>query len=307
MSKILQDIKKNFQGLAVIVVFILGCLLLFFAGKMVYKVIFKKDIRIEYYQNRLSAEVKRINTVVESAQKTPQDLAYILEFHEANIDEMNILLESVLFNNEELYGSCIAFEPYRLEKDSLYNSCYAYRENDVVKYTNLNGEKYNYFYKDWYLIPKTLKKPVWSEPYYDEGGGNSLMSTYSVPFYKLNGNKETFNGIVTVDVSVDWLTDFVKSVGRTLSGYPILVSENGTIISAFNKELIFHETIFTLAEENNLPILRQIGRALQHGKRGYIAIDKPIKGKKWYAFYCPVPANKWGLIILVPESELYDD
>ena len=52
-------------------------------------------------------------------------------------------------------------------------------------FSNLNGDEYNYFYKDWYLIPKTLNQPVWSEPYFDIGGGNLLMSTYSVPIYKL--------------------------------------------------------------------------------------------------------------------------
>ncbi len=32
-----------------------------------------------------------------------------------------------------------------------------------------------------------LKTPVWSEPYFDEGAGNILMATYSVPFFQRDG------------------------------------------------------------------------------------------------------------------------
>ena len=292
--------------MVVIISIILGCLFLFFAGKLGYKLIFKKNIKIEYYHNRLSAEIKRINTVIESAQKTPQDLAYILEFHNAANAELRILLQSVMFNNTELYGCAIAFEPFKHNKDSLYDAPYVYRNGDSLVFTNLNGPEYNYIYKDWYLIPKTLMKPTWSEPYYDEGGGNSLMSTYSVPFFKFDGAKEKFYGIVTVDVSIEWLANAVESIGKVLNGRAILISENGTILSAPDKNMIFKETIFTLATENKLPILREIGRDLQQGKSGVKEIEGFENQKRWFAFYSSVPANKWGLILLLPENELLE-
>ncbi|MDD4922142.1 MAG: hypothetical protein PHS30_06650 [Bacteroidales bacterium] len=303
MSSI-ENIKTGFWGMVIIILFILGGIILYFAGKLAYKEIFKRNIRIEYFQDRLSAEGKRMNAVIVSAQKTPQDLAYILEFHETDDSETNILLKSVLFNNEELYGCCIAYEPYQHKKDSLYDAPYVYRSADTLVFTNLNDPNYNYLYKDWYLIPKTLMKPTWSEPYYDEGGGNLLMSTYSVPLFKFDGSKDLFYGIVTVDVSIEWLTNAVQSIGRVLNGYAILISENGTILSAPNKDLIFHETIFTLAAEKNLPVLREIGRDLQQGKSGNRAIEKKMMKNYWHAFYSPIPANKWGLIILIPDHEL---
>ena len=300
-----KDIKKGFQGIAIILSFILACIILFYAGKLAYKEIFRKNIKIEEIQDHLSAEVKMINTIIKSIQSTPQDLAYILEFHDIDKNEIKILLESVLFNNEELYGSAIAFEPYKFRKDSLYNSFYVYKKNDSIIFTDLNGPKYNYFYKDWYIIPRTLNKPVWSEPYYDDGGGNQIMSTYSVPFYKFNKNKELFHGIVTVDVSVEWLTKAVQSMGEILYGYPMLISENGTIISAPEKNSIFHETIFTIAAERKLPVLREIGRDLQKGKSGYKILYNYENNEDWYVFYSPVESNKWGLLILLPESKFF--
>lgn len=299
-----KNIKAGALGVIIVLLSILGCFILFFAGKMAYKEIFRKNIRIEYHKDRLAAEVKRINTIMESAQKTPQDLAYILEFHNAGLDEMNILMKSVLFNNEELFGGAIAYEPYTFNKDSLYFSPYVFRSADTLIATNLNDPDYNYFYKDWYLIPKTLGKPVWSEPYFDEGGGNMLMSTYSVPFYKFDGNKELFQGIVTVDVSVEWLKHAVESIGTVIKGHAILMSENGTIIAAPDKNWVYNETIFSLASEMNLPVLREIGQDLQKGMSGVKEITVFHNSRKWMAFYSSVKANKWGMILLIPENQL---
>lgn len=303
MSSI-KDIKANSLRIIIIVLSIFGCYILFFAGEMAYKEIFRKNIRIEYHKERLAAEVKRINTIMESAQKTPQDLAYILEFHDAGLDEMNILMKSVLFNNEELFGGAIAYEPYTFNKDSLYFSPYVFRSADTIVNTNLNDPDYNYFYKDWYLIPKTLGKPVWSEPYFDEGGGNMLMSTYSVPFYKFDGNKEIFQGIVTVDVSIEWLKNAVESIGKVMRGHAILISENGTIISAPVINWVYNETIFSLASEMNLPVLREIGKDLQKGVSGVKEISVFRNSRDWMVFYSSVKANKWGMILLIPESQL---
>lgn len=307
MSDLTKYIKTKFLGLIIVLLILSGCLLLVFLGKLGYKELFKTSIQVEYYQKRVTAEINRMNAVIEAVQKTPQDLAYILEFHDTSKDEVKILLESVLFNNPELYGSAIAFEPYSNHKDTLFDSRYMYRNVDQLVFTNLNDSSYNYFYRDWYLIPKTLNKAIWSEPYYDEGGGYFLMSTYSVPFYKFDGKDEKFYGIVTVDVSIEWLTRTVEAVGRTLNGKAYLISENGTILSAPNKDLIFHETLFTLAKELNLPVLRKIGRELQHGKSGHIKLEKVINNEQGYAFYAPIKANKWGLIILIPKSELFKE
>ncbi len=38
----------------------------------------------------------------------------------------------------------------------------------------LGGESYQYFYLDWYQIPRELGRPLWSEPYFDEGAGNII-------------------------------------------------------------------------------------------------------------------------------------
>jgi phosphoserine phosphatase RsbU/P len=296
------NLRMAFLGVVVIASTVLGIFLLYNAGELVYQWAFRKKIRIEYFAKRLSSEVRRMNTVIKSAQSTPDDLATIFEFHKTSEAEIKILLQSVLFNNDELYGCGVFFEPFKYDKDSLYYSAYTYRSNDSLAYVDLNGPEYNYFYKDWYLIPKTLNQPMWSEPYFDEGGGNKLMSTYSVPFHEFMSNEEKFIGVLGIDVSIDWLADAVGSVGSMLKSRAALISENGTILSAPNRDVIYNETIFSAADERNLPILREIGKELQQGKTGYkIGIEG---GQVIYIFYSVVPVTRWGYVLFVSEDEL---
>ena len=305
MTDTKNSLKTALLGMLIILFAIFGVYMLYYAGEKAYKEVFKKSIRTAYFRNRLAGEVKRMNTVINSAQYTPKDLATIFEFHDTSEPELKILLQSVLFNNEELFGCAVAFEPYTYHPDSLYYSSYVYRSGDSVAFTNLNGADYNYFYKDWYLIPKTLKKPTWSEPYYDGGGGSLMMSTYSVPFYKFTGSDEKFCGIVTIDVSIDWLTRAVTSIGKVLNARAFLLSENGTVLSAPDPEWIYNETIFTLAEEKKLPVLREIGRELQQGKSGFKKI-KVGEEQEWFLFYELIPASQWGLIMIISKNELLE-
>ena len=56
-----------------------------------------------------------------------------------------------------------------------------------IDYHVLGSQNYDYPCMDWYLIPQLLKQEYWSEPYYDEGGGNIIMSTYAKPLYNSDG------------------------------------------------------------------------------------------------------------------------
>lgn len=299
-----KDLLRVLLGVSIIAVLILGVNLIYHGGEMAYSALFKKKIRIEFFRERLISEVKRMNSVILAAQNTPKDFATIFEFHHTTEEEIKILIQSVLFNNEEICGCAVAFEPYSYNKDSVYFSMSAFTSHDSLKFSDLNGDEYNYFYKDWYLIPKTLNQPVWSEPFYDSSGDNMLISTYSVPIYQFVDRKEKFTGVVTIKVSIEWLADAVASVGRILQSKAALISENGTILAAPNRALIYNETIFTVAEQRHLPMLREIGREIRQGKSGF---KKGFDGDTfWYIFYSAVATNKWGMILFVSEDELME-
>ena len=62
---------------------------------------------------------------------------------------------------------------------------------------------------DWYLVPKLLGTPYWSEPYFDSGGANVVMTTYSLPLYDGEGN---LYAVFTADISLEWFAEKVNAI-----------------------------------------------------------------------------------------------
>lgn len=261
----------------------------------------------ENAQNLALSTVNRIDAVLNPVEKIPESLAYFLEI--ADPDEKDLLrhLKATIENNSVIYGGTVAFEPNAFNRDSLYYAPYYYKDSDEMKLTWLGGETYRYFYWDWYQVPAELKRPIWSEPYYDEGGGEILMSTYSVPFYSTVSGERKFMGIVTADISLAWLQEFVDQIEILQSGYGFLISKFGTVVTHPDQSKIMNETIFSMAEARDDSGLRNIGRRMIKGKSGFVQTSSLTDGKKSYMYYAPMRSSGWSLGVLFPEDELMAD
>ena len=204
MSKITFKISKPILYVIIVLVIAAAVFPVIELSRMYERYSWKKHTR-ELAQAKLIGEVNRIQKTILSIEQIPQNLAYVLEFSKPKKEHMNILLNAVVANNDEVFGTCIAFEPYSFDKDTLYYSPYLYKKDGKIVSVNPGDSSDHYFSKDWYLIPKTINKPVWIEPYFDEGegGGNIILATYSVPFYSYDGANETMKGIVSVDISLE--------------------------------------------------------------------------------------------------------
>jgi len=105
-----------------------------------------------------------------------------------------------LDENPDVFGAAFAFVPFEKESRIIEIAPYVYREDDTVVQKVLPA-KYNYTSTLWYIKPVQLREPVWSEPYYDEGGAGAdvLMTTYSVPVYNEDGK---LIGVLTGDLLI---------------------------------------------------------------------------------------------------------
>ena len=89
---------------------------------------------------------------------------------------------------------------------------------------------------------------MWSEPYFDTSGANMIISSYSVPIYLEKSGKRSFAGILTVDISLDWLQKQVSGIKVYQTGYAFMISKTGVLITHPMKDFIMNETIFSIAE-----------------------------------------------------------
>ncbi|MCP4716585.1 MAG: SpoIIE family protein phosphatase [Deltaproteobacteria bacterium] len=268
------------------------------------KEIILHDVR-ENARSLAHATARKIETILLPVEKVPLSLATALETFSIDSGVINGLLTKTIANNSEIFGTAIAFEPYGFDPQQYFFAPYCYRDNGQPTLSYLGSDDYRYFIMDWYLLPRELKRPVWSEPYYDEGGGNIIMSTYSVPFYRPVDGQRRIWGIATADVSLMWLEKIVGAVNICRTGYAFLISQNGVIVTHRDKNLIMRESLFSLAEASGDNALRRIGRDMVRGGEGFVPIADPVNGKRSWMYYAALPSAGWSLGVIFPEDELF--
>ncbi len=259
----------------------------------------------ESARNLAHDSVQRMETIFAGVGRIPTFLAFTLDESFPTGEELKEFLRDFLHAVPEVFGATVAFEPYAFDRRTRFFAPYYFKGKDGLNFTVLGSDDYDYFLVDWYLIPKELNRPMWSEPYFDEGGGNVLMTTLSVPFHR--GETKTFAGVVTADISLDWLKTLVARISVYNSGYAFLLSKNGVFVAHPEKRYLMRESIFSLAESMDSPTLREIGRAMVRGKEGFARLPEAFTGKPAWVYYAPVPSTGWSMGIIVPENELFAD
>lgn len=257
----------------------------------------------DHAHSELSNTIHQIDAVLRSVEIAVENTAWVVPLSLENPDDLYNITERILRTNEFIYGSAIAFEPNYYKSEGQYFSPYSYRgKNGNIRSRQLGTETYNYHYMDWYQIPKLLNKPYWSEPYYDDGGGNMMMTTYSKPLYDSNGK---LYAIITADLSLEWLTELVGGIKAFDRSYNLMVSRNASFIVHPNHDLILNETIYSSTYGVDDESLRKMQDDIVNCRAGEVLREQD--GLKFFVFYSPVETTQWTVAIVCAMSELYKD
>ena len=217
-------------------------------------------------------------------------------------DSLWVVNVRLVESNDVIAGSTIAFtENYFPKKGRLY-SPYAFRGLEKIDTTQLGTDTYDYLTKEWFVKPLEKGSGHWSEPYYDEGGGEMGMTTYSVP---VTDNKGKVAGVLTADVSLDWLTDQVVNIEGYPSAYSLMASGTGHLMVCPAPALVMNYTIQEIAKDMDDDAALGVANAMLAGEKGSRLIRD--KGKKEYVFYAPIDRAGWSMAIVVPYKEIYAD
>ena len=269
----------------------------------------QKTVRQEAIQGatrELENTVQRVNDILENVEITADNLEWLIY---RDLDKPEAMMEysrSVVLNNSFLNGCSISFEPYFYKSQGKYYSCYS-NNNGKAVYTQQEGnDKYQYFFLDWYLLPKLLRQPCWTEPYTDQEEEDALtmdskmMVSYCRP---LIGNDGNFVGSLSLDISLEWLSETISAVKPYPNSYSIMLGRGGTYLVHPDPDKLFYQTIFTQQLITPNLELWELGEDMLDWKEGVREIQ--LDGEKCYVFFRPMLATGWSVAIVCPESDIF--
>jgi len=216
-------------------------------------------------------------------------------------EEMYRITRMMLETNPAIVGTAIAFEPDYYPEQGRWFSPYSWRDGDTIRSKQLGTETYEYHDMEWYTMPKLLKHDYWSEPYRDVGGGEMTMTTYSYPLYDEKG---AFYGVVTADVSLDWLSGMMDSLNYYDDAYSFIIGRSGTFITYPDEKVVLNETVFTRAKAHGDPLLEEIGHNMVDGQSDMRRIRTGSFGSS-FIFYQPINRNGWSMAIICSSKEFF--
>ena len=251
--------------------------------------------------------IVQFENVLQPTELVPQTLVQAMENPKISDDEILHIARDFVLHDPVVFGTCLALEPYGYSPAMYWYAEYSFERKNRLITKNVGGPGYDYFKMDWYRLPKLLNKPVWTEPYYDEGGGDTLMCTYSTPIYRKVNGQRIFAGVLTMDVSLSSFARIVKSINIFKTGYGLLISRQGKIIAS-PRPGMNNQNIIDVAKAGQGAATQQAIREMIAGKSGFSSMDG-LESRKFPSFlsYAPVAKTGWSFGIIFPEAELYDD
>jgi len=245
------------------------------------------------------ATAREMEVIKRAVEKVVAQVVVSVKTQLPSVDTLYVFLEKTIEEHRELFGSAVLISR---PPGGSFAIPYVHREGERLIRKDLASGGYPYETFDWYQLPVELRAPVWTEPYFDEGGGNSLMVTYSAPILSDDGMR--CEGIVTGDLGLDWLSSTLLRLELGDGGVAFLLSRTGTIVSHPDPELIMRESIFSIAEEVGRPRARSVGQAMIRGETGFVEFRGFRDGRPYWLAYAPVPGTGWSLGAMFPQDQI---
>ena len=254
--------------------------------------------------NVSDAAASRIDAELRRVEEAPTGLADTLGRRDLDRDALESALCNLVVANPTVFGAAAAFEPGAFEAGLPAFAPYCYREADRMRVKDLGQGSYAYASRDWYRRPREQQRALWSEPYFDEGGGSILMATYSVPFGG-GASGDGVRGIATADVALEWLQRFMAQVRVGRGGYAFLISPSGRIVTHPDARLAMRVTLADLGRDD--PGFARLAEAVAAGRRGSERAQDPATRAPLLVVLRPLEANGWSLAVVSQERETLAD
>ena len=253
-------------------------------------------------QTLMEATRLKIMDVIDQAETTVQSMEWAARWGLNHLDTLPALTRLIVQDSPVIIGSTIALVPGYDRRHPLW-APYACESGDSLRVTSLATPEYDYPSQEWFTKPVELGEGYWSEPYLDEGGGNVLMTTYSIPVSDTKGKTAA---VLTADISLDWLTSQVGNIEVYPSAFSILVSREGRFMVCPSETMVMQNTLQEAAVRmTDTAAFNAFARDMLAGRSGSRII--PYGKIKEYVYYAPIERTGWSMSVVIPDTEIFEE
>ncbi len=245
----------------------------------------------------------RVEGILNRVEVATQMTVWLIQRHPDKADSMFVYSRGMLQNNPDFYTCSIAFEPYYFKEYGRYFSAYAKHVGDSIRTLQGGSEYYQYFFMDWYLMPKLLEKPCWTEPYMDLDAPTNTYEMVTSYCQAIKNKQGEFIGVINTSLSLNWLSHTISAVKPYPNSYSIMIGRGGTYFVHPDTTKITRQTIFTQTMETPDTAMTALGHAMQRGEEGMKHMN--IDGNDCYVFYKPLGKTGCSMAIVCPESDIF--
>jgi len=252
-------------------------------------------------ESQLESTRNRIMDVIDQVEAAVRNSVWVAQWCLDYPDSLQRVCQRMVEDNPVVAGSTVAMVPGYLPSKPLFSPYVCRSEEGVLKFLSLATPEYDYPSQEWFTKPVELGEGCWSEPYVDEGGGEMLMTTFSMPVRDRSG---AVAAVLTADLSLDWLTELVGGVKVYPQAFSMLLSRSGRIMVCPVETLVMRKTASeVIAGMDDGEALTGLTRALLSGESGNIPMQ--YQGVTSYVYFAPVERTGWSMSIVIPENEIY--
>ena len=203
------------------------------AATTFFQLYFSHKVIRDYASQRATSELdgasEEIMDIVNQTEAAVRNSIWISELCLKKPDTLARIPVRVVLDNPVVTGSTAALVPGYNKRFPLY-APYALRDTTLqegVQLLSLATPEYDYPSREWFTGALTDQDGHWSEPYFDEGGGNLLMTTFSLPVKDPEGK---VTAVLTADISLQWLSSVVHQMKLYPHAVSTIVSRSGNIL-----------------------------------------------------------------------------
>ena len=177
-------------------------------------------------QSQMETAKVRILDIANQAESAVRNSEWIAQWCLAFPDSLFSVCRRIVEDNPVVVGSSVALVPGYDPKRPIF-APYVCRDGDGVSKRTLATVEYDYPSQEWFVKPLELNGEYWSEPYLDEGGGDILMTTFSMPVIDYEGRQAA---VITADISLDWLREIALNLQVYPGAQSFLYSRSGKVM-----------------------------------------------------------------------------